>query len=140
MTTNNLQAELPGMEGAQRRPQPLDIQTLCNKRTFLAALKYVIQCGNFDYDKQIYQPLGIDPGNWTRIMNGSASFPQDKEDELQELCGNIGLAIWRAYRKGFRLEPLQDSKDKLIAELQAKNAELLNEIQTLIKYGVIRKP
>lgn len=134
MTTNNLQAELPGIGTGQRRPQPLDIQTLCNKRTFLAALKYVIQCGNFEYDKELYQPLGIDAGNWTRIMNGSASFPQDKEDQLQELCGNIGLTIWRAQRHGFKLEPLQDAKDKRIAELEAQNAELRREMEIVSKW------
>jgi hypothetical protein len=138
MDTNNLQAQLP-LVPAKRRPIPLDEQTLHAKPTFLSALRYVIQCGNFEYEKELYQTLGIDAGNWSRIMNGSASFPQDKEDDLQQLCGNDGLVRWRANRGGYRLEPLQDAKDKEIAEWKSraleaeKRYELAVEIMQWIK-------
>ncbi len=138
MTTKDLQAELPLVPSSKREPTPLHLPTLFAKQTFRGALEYVIQCGNFEYEKEVYQSLGIDAGNWTRIMNGSASFPQDKEDHLHVLCGNDGLLLWRARRKGFALVPLEDAKDKAIRELTEKNAELQKEIETLAKYGVIK--
>jgi hypothetical protein len=136
MTTNNLQAELP-LGPKKREPLPLDLQVLYSKTSFLGALKYVIQCGNFEYEKELYKDLNIDAGNWTRIMNGSASFPQDKEEQLQELCGNDGLVRWRAYRCGKGVYDLQKAKDKRIADLEAENIELRREIEVLQKYGVI---
>lgn len=123
-----------------RKPLMLDLQNLYAKPTFLAALKYVIQCGNFEYEKEVYQSLGIDAGNWTRIMNGSASFPQDKEEQLQELCGNHGLVIWRAFRIGKGLHDLEDAKDKEARLLREENELLKTEISTLIKYGVVPGP
>lgn len=138
MTTNNLQAELPGFS-TKRIPQPLDERTLYAKKTFLGALKYVIQCGNFEYDKEVYQPLGIDAGNWTRIMNGSASFPQDKEEELQDLCGNNGLVLWRAFRRGFRCERILSDLERENTELKIQLADKERELETLAKYGVIQR-
>ena len=133
MNTNLLQTELP-LVPPKRRPIPLDEQTLFAKPSFLAALRYVIQCGNFEYEKECYQALGIDAGNWSRIMNGSASFPQDKEDSLEELCGNIGLTLWRANRKGYKLIPLEDAKDKEIARQRARAEEAEMKYQAAIEF------
>lgn len=141
MNTTKLQAVQGELFGsAKRTPLPLDVSTLQSKPTFLAALKYVIQCGNFAREKELFQELGIDKGNWSRMMSGDASFPQDKEELLQELCGNDGLVIWRAYRKGKGVYDLQEAKDKRIAQLEQDNAQLRAEIETLVKYGVIERP
>lgn len=140
MATKDLPTQLPLVPATNRVPQPLHLPTLYSKTTFRGALEYVIQCGNFEYEKEIYQSLGIDAGNWTRIMNGSASFPQDKEDALHALCGNNGLLIWRANKQGLGLVELEDAKDKQIRELKAENKTLRDEIDTLIKYGVVKRP
>ncbi len=129
MNTKVLQAEL--FDEHRRIPIELDERVLFNKQTFLGALKYVIQCGNFELDKQIYQALGIDAGNWTRIMNGTASFPQDKEEPLQDLCGNHGLAMWRARRRGFGVIPLRSDLETRIQELESNVSEKEKIIQML---------
>jgi hypothetical protein len=136
--TNVLQVELP-LGPPRRVPHQLDLNILYSKTTFLGALQYVVQCGNFENDKQVRSQLGIDAGNWSRMMNGDASFPQDKEEELQSLCGNQGLVLWRAYRAGKGVYDLQEAKDKRISELEAENRLLKTEIDTLVKYGVIQK-
>lgn len=140
MATKELPTQLPLVPASNRVPQPLHLPTLFSKTTFRGALEYVIQCGNFEYEKEVYQSLGIDAGNWTRIMNGSASFPQDKEEALHALCGNNGLLVWRAHRLGLGLVELEDGKDKQIRELREENSRLQNELDTLAKYGVIRRP
>lgn len=134
MATKDLPTQLPLVPATNRVPQPLHLPTLYSKSTFRGALEYVIQCGNFEYEKEIYQSLGIDAGNWTRIMNGSASFPQDKEDALHALCGNNGLLVWRAYRTGMGLVELEDAKDKQIRQLREENTELKKELEIVGKW------
>lgn len=123
----------------KRVPRPLDLDVLYSKTTFAGALQYVVECGNFEKAKQCFQPLGIDAGNWTRMMDGEASFPQEKEDQLHELCGNEGLLLWRAYRRGKGLYDLQEAKEKRIAELERERDQLRTELDTLIKYGVLAR-
>lgn len=140
MGTKNLVAVgSPQFElGLERRriPRPLDLNVLFSKATFHGALMYVIECGNFEEDKEIYLPLGIDAGNWTRIKKGprtpnGMSFPQEKEEQLQELCGNKGLTLWRAHRDGMGTYDLMQSKDKII-ESQAKQInQLESDIEAL---------
>lgn len=132
------QGELPLGEVKRRVPRPLDLSILYSRTTFHGALLYVIECGNFEKDKQLYQPLGIDAGNWTRIKQGEMSFPQEKEEALQALCGNDGLVLWRAHRAGKGVYDLQEAKDKRIAELEAKNAQLQSDLDTLKRYWQIQ--
>lgn len=133
MTTNNLQAELPGIEAQRRVPIPLDLRTLYGKTTYHAALRYVVQCGNFEYDKELYRQLRIDAGNWTRIINGDAALPYEKERKLQELCGNNGLLLWRAYQEGKGVHDLEDAKDRIIREQREENEKLRSEVETLYR-------
>lgn len=140
MTTKDLQAQKPLKR--KNKPLPLDLSTLYSKSTFLGALKYVIQCGNFEKEKEIYQDpsMDIDGGNWSRIMNGRASFPQDKEEQLQEMCGNQGLVLWRAHRAGKGVYDLQEAKEKRIAELEKENAQLKSDIETICRLHRIGIP
>jgi hypothetical protein len=125
--------------GAQKRaPRPLDLQVLYSKTTFAGALQYVVECGNFEKAKECYQTLGIDAGNWSRMLDGEASFPQEKEDQLHELCGNQGLLLWRAHRAGKGVYDLQEAKDREIAALKAERDQLKADIETLRRYGVIQ--
>jgi len=138
--TNNLSAQFELPIGPKKRtPRPLDLDVLYSKATFAGALQYVVECGNFEKAKQCFQALGIDAGNWTRMLDGEASFPQEKEDLLHELCGNDGLLLWRAHRKGKGLYDLQEAKDREIATLKSRVVQLENDIETLHRYGVIAR-
>lgn len=136
-TTKDLQAEFP-LGPRKRITRPLDLNVLYSKTTFAGALQYVVECGNFEKAKECYGELGIDAGNWTRMLDGEASFPQEKEERLHELCENQGLFLWRAFRYGKGVYDLQEAKDKEIADLKAENKKLKDEIETLIKYGVLK--
>jgi len=91
-------------------------------------------------DKEIYLTLKIDPGHWTRIRQGNAHFPIDKLDELQTLCGNEIVLRWQNLRRGYRAVPIEDAKDKRIRDLEQRVIAQDKELETLVKYGVIRKP
>jgi len=138
MKTNFLQAELP-LGPKKRVPHPLDLKTLYAKTTYKAALNYVVQCGNFEDYKEICDALDLDAGNWTRILKGDAALSPEREEILEKLCGNEGLMLWRAHKRGKGVYDLQEFKDKRIAELEAEVNKLRGEIETLVKYGVIQK-
>lgn len=40
-------------------------------------------------NERIARELGIDPGHWTRMMQGRAHFPLNKITALEDLCGNL---------------------------------------------------
>lgn len=104
-----------------------------------AAINLCISASGLE-DKEIYIPLKVDAGHWTRIGQGRAHFPVDKLESLMLLCGNDVPMRWLARRCGFDLKPREDHKDKKLRELEQQNQELRNEIDTLAKYGVIKKP
>jgi len=58
---------------------------------------------------------------------------------LHELCGNEGLLLWRAYRRGKGLYDLQEAKDREISLLRSRVAQLENDLETLHRYGVIAR-
>jgi hypothetical protein len=122
--TRNLfaQSELP-ICPPKRRPIPLDLPTLLAKPTYEQAFGYVVACGNFEHEKELFMQLDIDAGNWTRIKKGDMALAWQREKRLEELCGNKGLTIWRAFQWGCELRELQDSKDKRIADLESALAE-----------------
>ena len=47
-------------------------------------------------DQDIYTPLGIDAGQWSRIRKGAAHFPDDKIGEFQKLVVNDIYIRWLA--------------------------------------------
>lgn len=118
METKNLQAELP--LGSKPKRMEVDPAVIRRQASMLAAIKLCVQYGGFAYEKEVYQSLDIDAGNWSRMMNGSAAFPPDKLIPLMDLCGNEAPLQWIAFKRGYQLQPLQDEKDKLIAELRER--------------------
>lgn len=114
-------------------------ELLARQPTLTAAINLCVNASGLQ-DKEIYLPLKIDPGHWTRIRHGQAHFPLDQLDELQNLCGNEIPLRWQALRRGYRLVPMEDAKDAQLRVLERRNAELQGEIDTLMKYGVIQHP
>lgn len=104
-----------------------------------AAVNLCISASGLE-EKEIYLPLKIDPGHWTRIRQGNAHFPIDKLDDLQDRCGNEIVLRWQNLKRGYRPVPIEDAKDKRIRELEHRVVEQNKELETLVKYGVIRRP
>ncbi len=119
--------------------QPVSMELIQRQPTRLAARKLAVQVSGLE-EKQIYMPLGIDKAQWSRIMSGHAYFPDNKEQEFNKLVDNNIILIWDAWQAGFDLVPREDQKDKRIRELEAINARQAQEIDTLIKFGVVQRP
>lgn len=106
---------------------------------FTAAINLCISASGLE-DKEIYIPLKVDAGHWTRVRQGKAHFPVDQLEALMMLCGNDVPLRWLARRRGFNLLPREDEKDQRMRLLEIENGDLRKEIETLAKYGVIKKP
>ena len=131
------QIELP--MGATARQPDMPDALIARQPNLMAAVNLCINASGLD-DKAIYLPLKIDAGHWTRIRHGNAHFPLDKIEALQELCGNEIPLRWQNLRRGYRTVPIEDAKDARIRTLEQQNTDLQKEIDTLIKYGAIKRP
>lgn len=78
-------------------------------------------------DKSIAEELGLQASVWSRIANkpkDSPSYlPEDKFPALCEYLGNVGVLQWLAYRCGYRLVPIAETRAQRLrrelAELEA---------------------
>src|SRR5579875_3683077 len=102
-----------------RAPQAVDPALVIAQPSMLAAIKLCISLGGFQADKQLYGPLEIDPGHWSRILRGEAHFPVDKLTALMDLCGNEAPLIWLTNARGYdprSLRKLETETERALRE------------------------
>lgn len=110
---------------SSKPPTEVDIEAVRKQPSLNRAVALCVSYSGFECDKEIYEPLGIDAGHWTRICNGSAHFPLNKLEDLMNLCRNEIPMLWLADRRGYelvkkksRLEQELDDAHKQLAEAQ----------------------
>lgn len=93
-----------------------------------AAIRLCVEVSGLN-EKAIYTQLGIDAAVWSRIKSGQSHFPQDRLNELMDICGNEIPLEWLAWSRGKGLHLLESEaerqmrlKDEEIAELKQKLA------------------
>jgi len=139
MTTTHDQLGLFAESGPSlQQVEAVTADVIFKQPDMLSALKLALQVSGRE-EKEIYLPLGIDKAQWSRILSGHAHFPINKWTQLFDLLGNEIPLIWLAYRRGKGLHVLEDAKDKTIREQAVTISTLQQEIETLIKYGVLPK-
>jgi hypothetical protein len=130
------QIELP--ISVSRRAMALEIpnEVIFNQPNMMAALRLCIRAAGLD-DKEVYIPLEIDAGHWSRIVKGDAHFPMNKLCELMDLCGNEVPLIWLANARGKGLVMLKSEADRQVEEAnrRARKAEEQVELLTDILQG-----
>ncbi len=75
-------------------------------------------------DKQIYLELGIDAGQWSRIMTGQANFPLEKLKEFLRIVGNDIFLRWVAKDCGYDLKLSQESYEERIEKINEEKRQL----------------
>lgn len=115
------QRELPVMSDIKRanNPVPQHLIELCQNKQ--EAIRLCINWSGIQVTV-LAELLGIDKGNFTRILSGSAYLPPNKENLLQDICGNEAILEWSCYSRNKKPIPV-DSTQK-IAELEAQLMEL----------------
>lgn len=113
------QREIPIFQAAPAPEMvPVELMKMC--RSKLDAIRLCVQLSRLTHST-IQDELGIDKGHWTRMMQGRAHFPTNKEGELMRLCGNYAPLQFEAAASGFELHAIDD-KAQRIAALEAQLA------------------
>ena len=115
-----MQREIPILS-AVPRPTRADDALVGHAGDMLAAVQMCVQLSGLS-NEAICERLGIDPGHWTRMMQGRASLQLRKLPELMRICGNLAPLQYLAREMGYDL--YEDAKAKRRAELQAELARL----------------
>lgn len=98
-------------------PNEVPIEMIRRQKNGAAALCLAIQSSGLE-DKEIYIPLGVDAGYWTRIKKGEATLQVDLIEPFCDLVANRIYPEWIAYRVSCTLVQIKSD-----AERRAENAE-----------------
>lgn len=114
-------------------PDPVSPALIFKQSSFVAALRLAISTSGLQ-DKQISDPLGIDPGQWSRICNGSANFLMDRYSQFRRLVGNDIALQWLANACGFELKPLASDLERENARLKEELAQERRDRETILRF------
>lgn len=110
--------------GLAPRMRDIDPLVVAAQPTLLAAIKLCISLRGFQADKQVYGPLGIDAGHWSRIHRGEANFPVDNLCELMDLCENEAPMLWLHHARGYDLRSLRKRETETERELREAREQI----------------
>lgn len=107
--------------------------------TFTAAIKLAANVSGLE-EKDIYLELKIDPGHWTRILNGDAHFPVDKLNAFCDLVSNEIPLQWWAWQRGKGLHMLESEAQRLLRLKDEENEKLKLENKILREIATGKVP
>lgn len=116
------QLELIGKQRV-RVPDAYQHETALKCRSRTHAIRKCVELSDLE-PKEIYSPLGIDQGQWSRIWAGTAFLHPDLKFQLMEICGNDVPLRYDAMMRGYDLIRI---KSDLEAELSQLKQELEDE-------------
>lgn len=117
-------------EPKRREQQPVSDEVIRLQPSKLAAIKLSIQVSGRE-EKEIYMALNIDKATWSKIMSGLLNFPTNAEEQFMEVVGNEIILRWMNFRRGYRMVPEEDAKEKTIRLLKEENFTLKHENELL---------
>lgn len=121
--TTGPQTQLP----LARAPASVDVGLVVRQPSLLGAIKLCISLGGFASDKQVYMPLDIDAGHWSRILRGEAHFPVDKLPALMDLCGNEAPLLWLLHARGYEAGSVRRRESETERQLREAREALERE-------------
>lgn len=137
---------MSGVDGRQHRldlkvvrePVPeVSLDLVHRQKDLRQALILCFQASGLDY-AQIAEECKIDSGQFTRIVKGTAHFPDEKLPMVMDVCGNEIPLQWLAHHRGYRLERLQSAVEEELARERAKNAELELKLSHFAEFEQLR--
>lgn len=99
--------------------------------TMSEAIRCSIRCAKLT-DKQVYLELGIDGGQWTRIMSSQAHFPHEKFIELMSICGNDIPLAWLAKKRGYEIRLLKTTFEDLLQKEKSEKEKLQIQLDSIL--------
>jgi hypothetical protein len=128
LLTDVVEHELP----LSRKPnQPvIPIELIRSRKTASAAFTLACDCSGLE-DKEIYLPLGIDAGYFSRIKKGDATLQADLIQKFCDHVGNTVYAEWIAYQVGGTIVQIESETQRLLRLAKEELAKERQERQVI---------
>jgi len=110
--------------------KPHIIELLKTVHSFSDAMKLAMRQGKKEH-KQVYLEMGIDKGQWSRIMSGQATLSHDLLGIFCEIVDNDIIIHWLAYQRGYELRVIPKVLEEQLSETQEENKALKNQVEML---------
>lgn len=114
------------------REPPVTPEAIRELKSVSAAIRLSIHVSGKE-DKQIYMALGIDPGHWSRIVNGNSNFPHDRFPDFFKEVRNDVVVEYLAYQCGKGVHRLESELEKENRELREEMARMQRDREIEIK-------
>lgn len=108
------------------------LATVMARKCLLGAINLCIDLSGLD-EKEIYIPLGIDPGHWSHLRKGKGHFPPDRINDLMDLCRNEVPLIWQAHSRGYGLVVLKSEAERRAEAAEARAVEAEMKVRVLME-------
>lgn len=103
-------------------------------KTFAGCVQTCIDISKKE-NKKIYLSMGIDSGNWARMISGKANFPAGRVNEFCDMVGHDLLLYWLCLEGGYEprvlpkfLEDQIEEKNEIIKEQEERIASLAEKL------------
>jgi len=120
--------ELALVRSPEKASVPIDL--VHAQKSAEAALSLAVPASGLD-DKEIYLPLAIDAGHWSRIKKGEAGFPPNKTHEFCKIVGNTIYPEWIAYQVGCQLVMIRSEAERRAMEAEARATKAEDQVEML---------
>lgn len=108
----------------------IPVEMIYAKKTSGAAFTLACDASGLD-DKEIYMPLDIDAGTFSRIKSGRNTLQGDQMRSFCELVGNTIYPEWLARQVGCALVLLKTEAERRAEEAEARAVEAERENRLL---------
>lgn len=112
-----------------KKPQSIDlpIEMIVRRPTFISAAQLAMDASGLE-DKEIYGPLDLDAGAFSRIRKGTAWLPQDERFlSFFGVIHNHILFFWLAEKLGYDTRTFRkhrNATERELEEVRQENADL----------------
>lgn len=115
-----------------KTPIAVDVEQVRRQPSLTKAIVLCADLGGFENDKDFCRQMTMDQGVWSQIQSGNRYFPQDKYEQLFDVCGNEAPLIWLADRRGYELVHLESELEKQLRQ-QRERAEAAEAENAMLK-------
>ena len=128
-TVDDGQAPLPLLRAVT--PEDVSLETIAKRRHMLGAINLMIDVSGLE-DKELYAPLKIDAGHWSKMRHGQAQFPTDARlGQVMDMCKSEVPLIWLAHSRGYGLHLLESEAQRQLRIERERRIEAEKKVDLL---------
>lgn len=136
MTTNILNDLAPPQQpqlslGRAVAPQDVPLETIIKRRSMLGAINLMIDVSGVD-DKELYTPLKIDAGHWSKMRKGQAQFPVDERlGQVMDMLKSEVPLLWFAHSRGMGVHLLETEAERQLRHERDRRVDAERRVELL---------